>query len=172
MFRLTGVLDAQECWGLFEVGSGSETGSACCVHSYWENLIKATLALSEIDLDIALCRCFKHCDLLAGTMEDAERVLTFFPPSLRFHPNASHFPPILFCRTPFRHHQPSSISLSLLGEKLHPLPLACATQKNGTLSTDKRELLQLRAADEAAGQRQSSDNDWTSSSGKKSLTLK
>lgn len=62
-------------------------------------------------------------------MRDVERVLTFFPPPLLFHPNASHFPPILFCRTPFLHHQPSSISLSLLGEKLHPLPLACATQK-------------------------------------------
>lgn len=92
--------------------------------------------------------CFKHaaCDLLAGTME-AERWGTwsvywlFSPPSLLFHPNASHFPPILFCRTPFLHHQPSSISLSLLGEKLRPLPLACATQKNGTLSTDKCELL-------------------------------
>lgn len=61
--------------GLFEAGSGFETGPACCIHSYPEHLIKAAFALREPDLDITpSVSCFKHaaCDLLVGTME-AER---------------------------------------------------------------------------------------------------
>lgn len=91
-----------ECGGGLDGGQVKARDSAYCIHSYRENLIKATLPLSYITSGKEIwilhsASSFKHSasDLLGGTMEEADEgwgaCIDFF--SFLFRRNASHPPP-------------------------------------------------------------------------------
>lgn len=132
-------------------GSGLKTGPAYCIHSFRENLIKATLPLCYITSGKQIwilhsASSFKHpaCDLLGGTMEETDEgggaCIDFF--SLLFRLNASHPPPSSFVE-----HLSFPINLH---QSLYPCWVKDCTHylchvvyRNSILSTDKREVKQL-----------------------------
>lgn len=171
-FTLQFVLKGCKCVNVVEVwfraGLELETGSAYCIHSYRENLIKATLPLSYITMGKQIwilhsVSSFKHpaCDLLGGTMEETDEgrgaCIDFF--SLLFHLNASHFPPSSFVEHlsfPIKRHQ--SLYPCWVKNCTHYLWLV--VYRNGILSTDKREVKQRTVAHKTAGRRQRSINHY------------
>lgn len=148
-------------WWRFDRGIGRV--SAYLIHSYTGNLIKATLPLNHITSGKQIwilhsASSFKHpaCDLLGGEqwrrlMRDGEHVLTFSLSSFvlmhLISPPSSFVEHLSF---PINRHQ----SLYPCWVKNCAHYLCHVVYRNSRLSTDKREVKQLRVTHTTAVPRQ------------------